>query len=745
MKKVVLGCMAILAAVPAFAEEPARTESKLDEMVVTATRTEKSIADAPGSVSVVTAEEMKKRKILSVDEAVNLLPGVFDNRIKGLMGTTSSITFRGMPSQGRTLIMMDGMPVNDAYSGAAQYGGIRTEDLSRIEVVRGPSSSLYGGNAMGGVIHMLSLMPDKREFNLSSGYGGGHPTEGAMKDLYRAYGSYGDKLGKFRLFASLGYQSTDGYPTGLVFGSKAPVATSGITGYTQDQSSTGAARYLVGDTGNNGWWDYSAAVRLQYDFSADRNIRLSWLRAASKYSYDTPHTYLTNASGAPVYTYKNPTTATTSIISESSFLSGDGSTVQDTYSINAETMIGSAKAKWLFGINDQGENWYNTPSGATLAGGPGTKSDSPNRTYFSDLQVSVPVMEKHVLTGGVSFKYDTADSKNLNLLDYKNPDSVTGTPTQWGGGVSTTYSAYLQAEISLLDSLTLFAGARDDYWTLSDGYAGFTGTGAKSETFPEKSQNAFSPKGALVWKPIEGTTVRASGGKAFRAPGLNQLFKSWISSSTLTAYNSNPNMNPETVLSWDFGVEQKLWSGAKAKATYFENHISDMIYYLTSGTSVIAGKTYTNKDYNNVGGAVSRGAELELEQKFGKDLRLFAGYTYIDSYITEYKGDSSYVGKSLNGVPRHMINGGVDAAYGPLSAFLVGRYVSKRYNDTNTDTVGGVYGSYDEFFTADIKTSLKATDWATVSVSVDNILDRKYYVYYPAPGRSYFANLALKF
>lgn len=734
---VILAAFSILPDHAQAEEQPKKNETYPDEIVVTATRTEKPVADAPGSVSIVSSDEMKKKNIQSVDEALNTLQGVFDNRIKGLMGTTSTVTFRGLSGSGRTLLLLDGMPMNDAYSSGQQWGGLYAQDLQKIEVVRGPSSSLYGGAAMGGVINMMSLMPEKREISLSSGYGSSLSSDHAMENLWSTHLSYGDKIGKLRFYTSFGYRSTSGYPTGLVITSSRPAA--GIEGWTETKSNTGARRFLVGDTGDNGWWDYSVSTRIQYDFSDETNVRFSWLRSASKYSYDDPHTYLTNAAGTPVYTGTG--------LSEKNFLSGDGATTQDTYTISAETLFGKMKGKFLFGINDQWENWYNTPVTATLAGGTGTKSDSPNRTYFTDLQLSAPVMKKHVLTGGISFRHNTADSDNFPLSDYKNPESISGTSTQWGGGVTSTYSAYLQAEIALRNNLTIYAGLRDDYWVSSEGYAGQTGSGSFSTNFPEKSKNAVSPKGALVWKPVDGTTLRVSGGKAFRAPSLNQLYKTWVSdSATLrTNYNSNPNLDPETVVAWDAGIEQELWQGAKVKATYFENYLSDMIYNVTTASSTSGGKTTTDKMLSNVGGAETRGIELEVEQKFGKNVRLYAGYTYTDSEITEFDSSPALVGKTLTQAPRDMFNAGVDVTYGPTNIYLIGRYVSKRYNqDDNSDTASEVYGSYDPFFVLDLKTSIKVTDQATISLSVNNILDRDYFVYYVSPSRSWFANIDVK-
>jgi iron complex outermembrane receptor protein len=282
----------------------------------------------------------------------------------------------------------------------------------------------------------------------------------------------------------------------------------------------------------------------------------------------------------------------------------------------------------------------------------------------------------------------------------------------------------------------------------SDGYDGQTSTPAFSHIYPEKTKNSISPKGALVWKPLDGTTLRISGGKAFRTPPLNQLYKTWISdSSTLrTTYNSNPQLDPETVLSWDVGAEQKLWKGAKIKATYFENYLSDMIYNVTTSTIIIAGKTYKDLKYTNVGGAESKGVELEAEQSFGKYLRLFAGYTYTDATLTEYAPNTALVGKQLQQAPRHMLNAGVDASYGPASLYTTWRYVSKRYStDDNSDVVSGVYGSYDPFMVWDIKTAYKVSERATVSLSLNNVLDEKYFVYYVSPGRSWFVNMDYKF
>ncbi len=143
----------------------------LEEIVVTATRTEIDVASTPGDVHVVTKKDIEQRNIKSVDEALNTMPGVFNRRGKGLMDTLANISLRGIPGANRTLIMKDGMVLNDAYTGDVTWAGMSTEDIERIEVVEGPFSSLYGGYAMGGVVNIITKMPEKREVTLKSGYG----------------------------------------------------------------------------------------------------------------------------------------------------------------------------------------------------------------------------------------------------------------------------------------------------------------------------------------------------------------------------------------------------------------------------------------------------------------------------------------------------------------------------------------------------------------------------------------------
>ena len=708
-----------------FAEE--KDVTKFEDIVVTATRTEKSVETAPGIVNVVTKKEMEKRNITTVDDALNTQPGVF-NRRQSLTDTQSSIILHGIPDQKRTLILKDGVTLNNGYDGSVSFTALPTENIERIEVVQGPFSSLYGGYAMGGVVNIITKMPEKREFTVKSGYGSSWHRGESLDDMQKYYLSYGDRLtDKFSLLFDYGYKATNGFSKWLNVQSVKPPA--GITGWSSTTDTQGNTRYLIGDKGENTWQDDSIGIKGEYDFSKISKIRVAYTKTSYKYNYDEPHTYLKNASGNPVYSYAG--------VSQSTFVSttGAGAKEVNQYNVNYETEIGIAKTKVSFGLNDEVKNWY-TQAGTVITGGPGgTVSSTPNQNYNTDLQFTLPLFTRHILTFGGTYKYDAANTEKSNLSNWKDETSTT-TLANTNGGKDRTYAVFIQDEILILNNVTAYIGFREDWWESYDGYANQFGTGAFSKTYDSRSDSSFNPKLAVVYKAFDNTTLRTSAGQAFRGPTVLELFNTYILNGI--TYNGNPDLKPETVRSWDLGIAQGLWKGAKFSATYFENYMKDLIYNTTVSTTV--------RQYMNVGRAESKGITLEVEQRFDKLLRLFANYAYTDARVKENSANPATEGKRLTQMPDTMFNVGAEFEMGPFSASLTGRYVGKRYStDTNTDTVSGVYGSYDPFLTADAKVSYKVAKFATVSCSVDNIANESYFSSYKAPGRSWFGELELRF
>ncbi len=172
-----------LLATPAFA---AADVKDLDAIIVTATATERSVDSAPASVTVVTGEELRMRPARDVLDAVRDAPGL-NVRAVGSLGRRV-VSIRGMESR-HTLVLIDGerIAATDQVFGLSdlQFGWIPLEAIERVEIVRGPLSSLYGSDALGGVINIITR-GDARQWRGSARIGYGHLPEDDGGELRQA-------------------------------------------------------------------------------------------------------------------------------------------------------------------------------------------------------------------------------------------------------------------------------------------------------------------------------------------------------------------------------------------------------------------------------------------------------------------------------------------------------------------------------------------------------------------------------
>jgi vitamin B12 transporter len=148
----------------------------IGEVIVTATKTEQSQGEVGSSTTVITAEDLKKTGKKSVGEVLRDVPGVAVMQ-NGAFGGSTSVYLRGS-KPGHTLVLIDGVEVNDPISTdrSFDFAHFTTDNIERIEVVSGPQSTLYGSDAMGGVINIITKKGKGRpKFELSS-EGGSHQT-----------------------------------------------------------------------------------------------------------------------------------------------------------------------------------------------------------------------------------------------------------------------------------------------------------------------------------------------------------------------------------------------------------------------------------------------------------------------------------------------------------------------------------------------------------------------------------------
>ncbi|HUF92530.1 MAG TPA: TonB-dependent receptor, partial [Candidatus Limnocylindria bacterium] len=145
-------------------------------VVVTDTRTEQRAGDTPGSVRVVTEDDVRASASRTVDDLLRQVPGFsLFRRSSSMVGhpTTQGVSLRGIGPSGtsRALVLVDGVPVNDPFGGWVAWSRLPRLGIEQIEIVRGGGSSLWGNYAVGGIVHVLTRRPVERSAEVEASYG----------------------------------------------------------------------------------------------------------------------------------------------------------------------------------------------------------------------------------------------------------------------------------------------------------------------------------------------------------------------------------------------------------------------------------------------------------------------------------------------------------------------------------------------------------------------------------------------
>jgi vitamin B12 transporter len=177
-------------------------EARLGTVVITATRTEAPLESVTSSVSVISAQDIENRQASTVADTLRDVPGI-DVSQSGSLGTTASVFIRGADAD-QSLILFDGVEANSPTLGGFNFGNIMTDDVGRIEVLRGAGGTLYGSQAIGGVVNVISKKGEgPPRLSLSSG-GGNIGTSAQLAAL-------SGESGIVAYSASLGYLTTAGF------------------------------------------------------------------------------------------------------------------------------------------------------------------------------------------------------------------------------------------------------------------------------------------------------------------------------------------------------------------------------------------------------------------------------------------------------------------------------------------------------------------------------------------------------
>ena len=636
---------------------------KMEEVVVTATRIPHMIKDVPTNTTVLTSEDMDRSVAKEPDDLLRLTPGIDVDRPVGVVYTAPVVSMRGMGGRsaaGRTLVLLDGVPINDSYGGDVSWNSLSTAEIERIEVVRGAGSSLYGSNAMGGVINIITRgWMQKARTTAKLSYGSMNtPTAELHHSAW---------LGNFGYAVTGTYLKTDGY-----------IVLPEEKRKEYDQKRTMDSKSFGG--------------KLMWSLAPDASVTLN----ATHYEED--------ANAGRQY-YHGSTTA------DRLNLTCDGA---------AERMTWQGT---LFANLEESEWTYDT---GTLKDKVNYVNTHPKRQWGLSGRSTFEVAPSNRLTVGLDHKWGKIDTED----EYKQKDRrVEAT------GKQQTFGLSVENEFSASDQLVLTVGARYDHVRTYDGSSTDTDLDPAPQTYEDKSHDHFSPRIGVAYHPEDVTTIRASAGRAFQAPTLYNLYRTWKYYSS--TYLSNPDLGPEWLTSFEMGVDRTFRDRVLARVTFYRNNATDFVY------TVLVDAENKIKQRQNVGAVTMQGVEAELSACPVEGTSLSVAYTYNESKVVEFEEDPELEGKYLTYAPKHKVSFNIGYDHPKwFTVDLIGRYVGERFgDDKNTDTK-----KVESYFLMDLKLSRRIVENVEVSLGVENLADKVYQekVGYEVPGRVVTAGVMVR-
>ncbi len=745
-------CSAVLGSGLALAPASAGaqgTSGGLSVVNVTATRSPAIELGVPASVTVVDAQALAEREVVRFGDAIAGVPGVYVRGSALGRGFPSSgqavLSLRGIPRTPRTLVLVDGQPVNNALSGGINVAGIPADALGRVEVVRGPYSALYGGNAMGGVVNFITAGADQPLDEIRLGAGNLGQRGASFVHRRRYDGGLGVHL-------ALGYRESDDDPRADYTVRTPATGTTGtpVTGAIRTTTTSGAPAWWVGTKGARPWQQEN--VHLSFDYAFGGTTKLAAGAAWARYSngYAPFETFLRDAAGNPVFsgavTFNDggPRRLT---LSESNFVNFTPSSERDLRLftrlehrfaggtvLNAN--LGQLRHRFRFVMPTFGVAGYDD--------GPGEHTDQPNQRVDLDASLRIPMSGSWVLVTGGALGRASLDRNTADLALWRD-ESTRGTLRTESRGTAVNQALFVQSEHFLDHGLTAYFGARYDRFETWGEVVQYTAP-AFAQSYDRRSFERLSPKVALVWSARPWLSLRASLGSGFRPPALLDLY-SRSASPTATAgvvsvNEASPDLLPERVSAFEVGADAALAGGGRASVTLYRQRLSDLIYRRRISATLTRTENAAQADVDGIEASVSWPTAV-------RGLTAFGSLTHQLKYeITRNDAVPESVGKNLTDVPRTMGTLGLRMEGGRWTGSLSYRYTSRVFasgDDLNQNTARGVYGAYDAHGIVSAKVEYRIDKNLSFSLAMDNLTNHEYFVFNRQPGRTVYGEFAYRF
>lgn len=573
------------------------------------------IPAVPTSQYEISAEAIDQSGGLVLDDMLRQVPGFSTFRRSSSLfanPTSQGVSLRGVGASatGRSIVLLDGIPLNDPFGGWVYWARIPREAVDSMEVANGGASDLYGGGALGGVVNVRTRRGE-------TGYGSAELSYGSMDTPDISFAA-GIPIGRWLLSAAGQAYQTDGYiavPSDQRGSVDTALGSGVLTGMLEVARSFGErGQFFVrgsgfGESGRNG-----TSLQRNDTTIPELDLGADW----------------------------------------------------------TSTEVGSFSAR-LYGSRELYHQTFSSIAPNRNSQSLTDVQQSPSQQIGFVATWSRLFAKKHRVAAGFEAQNVRGHSEDTNyrlgaetaLLD--------------AGGRQHWFGSFAQDAFLFARSWLLTFGGRVDTWNNNTGFQDRTplpnGTPI-TNTFPERSETAFSPRVSLQKSFAHGTALNASVYRGFRAPTLNELYRNFRVGNVLTL--GNPALTGEHLTGGEAGASQLLWANClTVRGNVFWSNIADPVanVTLTSTPALIT------RQKQNLGETQARGFELSGQIRVTGKLQFAAAYLFVNSTVLHFAANPALIGNFLPQVPQNQLS--VQASYAARNWMwgVQARFLGNQFDD----------------------------------------------------------------
>jgi outer membrane receptor protein involved in Fe transport len=577
----------------------------------------------PFSTTVIPREDVINSPETSTDQIINKIPGIFVNQIPSTSlhptGSTFSIRGFGTSTNVNTLVMVDGIPFNDPFFRTVNWARIPKNSIESIEVIRGGgATSLWGNLAMGGVVNIVTRPPQEDKLSVYTDYG-------SYSTLNAGFSGRIFKTDKMSLGISYDRSQTQGYnATPERYRNPYMTATAAqVNNLTLYSIFTPSA-------------DSKYYAKLNLNETSETSA--TWQNASNQWN-----NYVLSAGGTTRF-------ADNSSINFNAW--GAFQQMKTTNSAQAPTFNIFTPSRGVpYMSQDETDNYQNFGMSVFY---------QKDFGQFKDVKFGV---DGRIISSDDNINQYAANGFNSANLINKGQNSFQGL------FVTGTYK-FKDAPVDIN------FGLREDFYQVTNSsLTGNVYTAGKAATpinapLANNSYASFNPTLGIKYYVNDNFDLRAAAYRNFAAPGMNQLYRTFLSGSSITI--ANPNLTPQTNFGQEIGFDLRTKEkDASLSVTVFNNNLSNFIDGATmcttvatcnpliAGTGLAAGSITSLRQNVNAGSATLRGYEILGQATLSKTVKVNLGFTQTWAYLTSSDYVASPTNEQLGQVPPWMLNAGV--------------------------------------------------------------------------------------